>query len=267
VRIDARSAVLPGAFDEEKTEKEAYELLTPNVPTDDSESPEGRYRSPVELPDGRVLVSWAEGPVNEVSEVIDTPPDYGLYVFDPKLHQRELVQNYEDSWELYAQPVVAQTEPPDRSSRQAVVDSSTPATIGSIDVALTSLTSKHGEHVSGAQFDNATLDEALRQAVRVRIIEGFSSEAANQTMFGLTMAEGAAILGEAEVQTDRSWLAQIPPYVPVHLQPIDEFDMAIRSQTTWIQGMPGEGRVCGGCHEDRTGSNVGAGQQLTIAAG
>jgi hypothetical protein len=71
-------------------------------------------------------------------------------------------------------------------------------------------------------------------------------------MFGLTMAEGAALLGEAEVREDGSWLADIPPYVPVHLQPIDEFDLMIRNQTTWIQGMPGESRVCGGCHERRT---------------
>ena len=75
-------------------------------------------------------------------------------------------------------------------------------------------------------------------------------------MFGLTMAEGAALLGEATVRSDGSWLADIPPYVPVHLQPIDEFELAIRNQTTWIQGMPGEDRVCGGCHEDRTGKNV-----------
>jgi hypothetical protein len=120
--------------------------------------------------------------------------------------------------------------------------------------------------VSGAQFENTPMDVALAQAVKVRVIEGFSSEAANQTMFGLTMAEGAAMLGEAPVQADGSWLAKIPPYVPVHLQPVDEFDLAIRSQTTWIQGMPGEGRVCGGCHEDRTAANVPGDQAQTIAA-
>jgi hypothetical protein len=59
----------------------------------------------------------------------------------------------------------------------------------------------------------------------------------------------------------------VPPYVPMHLQPIDRYDMAIRSQTTWIQGMPGESRVCGGCHEDRTSTVRPTDQQLTIAAG
>jgi hypothetical protein len=104
--------------------------------------------------------------------------------------------------------------------------------------------------------------------VKVRIIEGFSSEAATgATMFGLTMAEGAAILGEATVHSDGSWLAEIPPYIPVHLQPVDEFELAIRNQTTWIQGMPGEGRVCGGCHEDRTAPVLPDQQQLPIAQG
>ena len=74
-------------------------------------------------------------------------------------------------------------------------------------------------------------------------------------MFGLTMAEGAAILGEAPVLADGSWRAKVPPYIPMHLQAVDEFELAIRSQTTWIQGMPSEDRVCGGCHEERTAPN------------
>ena len=45
----------------------------------------------------------------------------------------------------------------------------------------------------------------------------------------------------------------VPPYIPVHLQPIDKFGMAIRNQRLWIQGMPGEDRRCVGCHEQRTG--------------
>lgn len=269
IRLDARAAVDPMRFDEEKLAERAYELLTPDVPTDDAASPvtEGRYRSPTSLPSGNVLVSWAAGPVNELSELIRTPPDYGVYVFDVESHRRQLVVNYETSWELYAKPVAVRPEPTLITPRQNTVDSSTAARFGSIDVKVTSLTNKHGETVSGAQFDGTTLDEALAQAVKVRIIEGFSSEAAQQTMFGLTMAEGAALLGEAPVYSDGSWLADIPPYLPVHLQPVDEFDLSIRSQTTWIQGMPGESRVCGGCHEDRTGANTPGGQALPLANG
>src|SRR5690606_625076 len=39
---------------------------------------------------------------------------------------------------------------------------------------------------------------------------------------------------------------------PYHLQPVDEFGMAIRNQMLWIQAMPGEERRCGGCHASRS---------------
>ena len=85
-------------------------------------------------------------------------------------------------------------------------------------------------------------------------------------MFGLTMFEGAAVLGEAPVFQDGSWLANAPPYIPIHLQPIDKFGLAIRNQQLWIQGMPGEDRRCVGCHESRTGQGVPAfGQNPTVA--
>ena len=127
----------------------------------------------------------------------------------------------------------------------------------------------HGKRVSGAQFDGTPLDEALEQAVKVRIIEGFSSEGApgqHDVRSDDGRRRGDARRGHG-LQRRLVAGATIPPYVPVHLQPIDEFDLAIRNQTTWIQGMPGEDRVCGGCHESRTSPNLPGGQQLTTAAG
>jgi hypothetical protein len=268
VKLDARSASYAGHFDEEKSEDQAYTVLTPSVPRGDDPSPIGRYRSPSTLPDGRVMVSWADGAVNESNELALTPPDYGLYWYDESTRENRLIVNHEDTWELYAHPITARAEPVILPSRQDISDASTPTRFGSINVHETSLAVRHSDAVSGAQFLSSTpTDVALLQATRVRIIEGFSSEGApNHTMFGLTMAEGAAILGEAKVEADGSWLADLPPYVPIHLQPIDQFDLSIRSQTTWIQGMPGENRVCGGCHEDRNNPNLPNGQQNTIAA-
>ncbi len=265
VQIDARNPDDPNVFYEEQPD---YKLLSPAVPRGREPSPVGRYRYPVSLPDGRILVSWAPGFVNDINELSQTPPDFGVYIYDPKTKENLLVKNYEDSWEVYAQPIVAVNEPPILGGIQNNVDATTAMQLGSIDIKQTSLTSLHGESVSGAQFDNTTLDDALAQAVKVRIIEGFSSEAATGvTMFGLTMAEGAAIIGEPAVEADGSWLAAVPPYVPIHLQPVDEFDLSIRSQTTWIQGMPGEDRVCGGCHENRRDAITPGGQAQTIAMG
>jgi hypothetical protein len=269
VKLDARYADDLSKLDMEKTSDEAYEMLTPAVPTGDEASPVGRYRSPAVLPDGRLLVTWANGEVNELNELSLTPPDYGVYVYNTQTRRNQLVVNYQDSWELYAKPVALRDTPEIITSRQNVTDASVPAVFGSIDVKQSSLYTRHKNTVGGAQFaDGTTLDEALKGAVKVRIIEGFSSEAATgATMFGLTMAEGAALIGEAKVEADGSWLANVPPYIPMHLQAVDEFELAIRNETTWIQGMPGEDRVCGGCHEDRTQPSLPGGQGVTIARG
>jgi len=272
IKIDARNQADPACLDAKANqaghacldeEHVTYTVLTPDVPTQSTPSPAGRYREPTVLPDGRFLVSWADGPVNDLSEQSETPPDFGIYLYDPGSGRNQLLYNDRATWDLGAVPVVARAEPPvigDLAGRQ---DTSLPVRIGSIDVTQTSLTDK----VSGGQFKDTPLGAALKDAVAVRIIEGFSSEAAKGvTMFGLTMHEGAAVLGEAPVYEDGSWLANVPPYIPVHVQPIDKFGMSIRSQGLWIQGVPGEDRRCVGCHESRTGQGVPRnGQNPTIA--
>jgi hypothetical protein len=277
VTIDARNTADPACTDSSayanggtvghaclNEENVHYTVLTPNVPTGSDPSPVGRYREPSALPDGRIIVSWADGPVNDMNEQSLTPPDFGIYVFDPSTGTNQLVYNDRSTWDLNAIAVAPRTEPPVIGNNQHVQDSTIPVRIGSVNVAETSL----NEVVSGAQFDNVPLGQALQQgAVSVRVIEGFSSEAAKGvSMFGLTMFEGAAVLGEAQVFQDGSWLANVPPYIPVHLQPIDKFGLAIRNQQLWIQGVPGEDRRCVGCHESRTGQGVPAfGQNPTVA--
>lgn len=264
IRIDARSSANDSRHDEERA---SYDVLSPAVPRGSDSSPVGRYRSPHVLPDGRLLVSWADGYVNDVNELSATPPDFGLYIYDPGTKKNLLVYNDKSTWEVFGQPVVAHAEPPVISSIQNSQDATLPLVIGSIDIHNTSLGTLHHNTVSGAEFaDGTTIDDALTRAVKVRIIEGFSSESApGVTMFGLTMAEGASVIGEAPVLADGSWRAQVPPFIPMHLQAVDEFELSIRSQTLWMQGMPGEDRVCGGCHEERTGANTPTAQQQPLA--
>jgi hypothetical protein len=233
-------------IDEENTK---YTMLSPDVPTGNGPSPVGRYREPNALPDGRLIVSWADGPVNDLAEQSITPPDFGIYVYDAKTQKNQLVYNNRTTWDLNATAIAPHTEPPAIGDLQMTPDATMPARIGSVNVTITSLQ----EGISGAQFKDTPLGTALKSAVKVRVVEGFSSEAAKGvTMFGLTMHEGAAVLGETGVNTDGSWLANVPPYIPVRLQPIDKFGLAIRSQGLWIQGEPGENRRCVGCHESRT---------------
>lgn len=260
VQVDARNHADPVCLDPNADytghncldeEHATYTILSKNVPTGSDPSPVGRYREPSVLPDGRLLVSWADGPVNDLNEQSLTPPDFGIYVFDPATQTNQLIYNNRQMWDLGAIAVVPRKEPAVIGDLQHVQDATQPVRLGSFNITQTSLQ----ENVNGAEFNNVALSQALHGAVAVRVVEGFSSEAAKGvTMFGLTMHEGAAVLGEAPVYADGSWLANVPPYIPMHMQPIDKFGLAIRSQGLWIQGEPGENRRCVGCHESRTQS-------------
>ncbi|MET0386340.1 MAG: hypothetical protein ABW321_10300 [Polyangiales bacterium] len=250
-----------GGFDEEAA---SFESLTPRVPTGREAlvpSGVGRYRTPYALGDGKLLVSWADGDVSERTELANTAPHFGIYLYDPTTESRVRVYDDPSFWDMYALPVRPRVEPPVRPSNVTLPDAAEsdayggkPAFLGSIDVTDTSLR----ESVEGGQFRAPTpLRDALADTERVRIIEGFSSEVGGLREFGLTMHEGAAILAEVEVQPDHSWEAAVIPYLPYHLQAIDRFGLAIRSENLWIQAMPGETRTCGGCHESRAGTSRG----------
>ena len=58
----------------------------------------GRYREPSVLPDGRILTSWADGAVNDQNELSDTPPDFGIYVYDQATGRNQLVYNERGTW-------------------------------------------------------------------------------------------------------------------------------------------------------------------------
>lgn len=262
--VDARSTA--GSSQIALNEQEArFTALTPDVPTDQTSpaSGVGRYRYPMPIP-GRdeLVVSWADGDVNDRNELAETAPDYGIYMFNPDNGRRTLVYDDPNAWDLYALPVAARTIPPVHPGVVGPApDPAAPAVIGSVDVTVTSL----DDLVRGGTLDGMPLGEALGHARKVRIIEGFSSEIGPVREFGLTMHEGAAIVGEATVYGDGSWEAEVPSRIPLHLQPIDEFGMSIRNQMLWIQAMPGEARRCGGCHEARNETVLPRNGGTTIA--
>ena len=251
LRIDARSQTSTDPDLYIDVQQARFENLTPDVPFGEASPPSGvgRYRTPRALADGLLLVSWADGDVNERNELANTAPNFGIYLLDPATQRRTLVYDNPNMWDVYAMPVTRRDEPPVITPTvDANPDPNLPAVLGSIDVTQTSL----NENVSGAQFDGVPLGEALRDAVQMRIIEGFSGEIGAVGQFGLTMHEGAAILGETPVYEDGSWRAAVPAFLPYHLQPIDRYGLAIRNQLLWIQAMPGETRTCGGCHASRS---------------
>jgi hypothetical protein len=91
------------------------------------------------------------------------------------------------------------------------------------------------------------------QALRLRVLEGIprtmpahpSTEPATDTAPLLPRR----LLGEIAVEQDGSFNVEVPANVPIELQLVDEYGLALRS-CSWIWVRNRETRGCIGCHED-----------------
>jgi hydrazine synthase alpha subunit-like protein len=138
-------------------------------------------------------------------------------------------------WDVLARPVKARPEPIATSS--AIQGES--FVVGALNV-----------------YESSLFKVAPGSAVKVRLMEGFSSEEGFPNMFGLTEFDGQSRYGEVPINADGSFAAKVPANVPVHMQLVDKFAMSLANEPVWISGRAGEQRVCGGCHEDRSKSTV-----------
>lgn len=219
-------------------------LLTPGVPLDRTPSSPtvGRYYDAYPLnaaEDLSLLVSWSDGTVESGTlEAAGLSANFGVYLYDAKSKTRKPIWDDENYWDIFARPLRPRAAPPAIEPSAGNGIDNNAGLIGSMNVYQSSL----DKFAAGSLYG-------------VRVMEGFSSEEGPR-MFGTTMFEGHANLGVAPIQADGSWLALIPPNIPIHVQPVDKFGMSARNQPVWFSVAKGESRVCGGCHESRTDTTV-----------
>ncbi|HPH68403.1 MAG TPA: hypothetical protein PLF40_21750 [Kofleriaceae bacterium] len=222
----------------------SVKLLTANVPLDRTPSSPtvGRYYDAYPLNAGEdlnLLVSWADGTVESGSlEAAGLSANFGVYLYDTKTQTRKPIWDDADYWDIFARPLRARSAPPVIEPSAANGIDNNAALIGSMNAYQSSL----DKFAPGSLYG-------------VRVMEGFSSEEGPRK-FGTTMFEGHANLGVAPLQADGSWLATVPPNIPLHLQMVDKFGMSVRNEPVWFSGARGESRVCGGCHESRSATTV-----------
>jgi hypothetical protein len=234
-----------------------FRQLTPDVPMGNEVSAPtvGRYYDAFPLnakdkPD--LLVSWADGPVESGAlAAAHLNADFGIYLYDSEHQQRRPILDDHNLWDIEARPLATRSAP-------NVVASAQDPKLG-------------GEVLIGALnvYDSTLHTFKSGEIYGVRVMEGFSSEEGFPENFGTPRFEGHANLGVAPLTADqKSWSARIPANIPVHMQAVDVFGMSLFSEPVWISGRPGEARMCGGCHEDRTRTtNVSPGLLDTFAVG
>ncbi len=232
--------------DQEMSEaNSSYKILTPDVPLGNDPSPQtvGRYYDawPLNAKDSPdLLVSWADGPVESGTlGAAGMSADFGIYLYDSVAQARHPIFNDEAMWDVLPRPLAARTAPPQIQSSGGNGFSDKAVLIGSMDVSVSTIFTLNKADIYG-----------------VRVMEGFSSEEGFPEMFGSSRFEGHAQLAVAPMRTDGSWAALVPSNIPIHLQAIDKFGMALATEPVWFSGKAGESRFCGGCHENRSSTSI-----------
>ncbi|MCI0587768.1 MAG: hypothetical protein L0323_13080 [Planctomycetes bacterium] len=229
--------------------------LTPSVSPGDEPEPDGRYKSPRPLPDGRILLSWSPGPVYED----DLPvPDFGLYVVDPLVTDplgdviRALFVNDPLMDEVDALPVVPYATLHGQAEPDVIPPWTSSATTGFVGCA--------DAGVGNYAFSNGPIPKSHGSFLpadvkRFRFLKGipikfsdpdFTNVQARQR--GRTPYEASEVMGEIQLYTDRSFKVEVPADTPFTFQSLDEDGIALVNGTNWRQVFPGKGTTCTGCH-------------------
>jgi hypothetical protein len=107
-----------------------------------------------------------------------------------------------------------------------------------------------GQHRPDKNFANA--DGALGEARYLRILEAVPLPRSFDDQggpIGNTNFEKQRVIGYAPIRPDGSFAVEVPANRSLHMQTLDENGMVLVNQLTWVQVMPGERRLCTGCHD------------------
>jgi hypothetical protein len=225
-------------------------------------SPGGFYRHPVPLPDGRILVSHAPGPID--LDAAESAPELGLYVAilrEDRASGRPVLAALDP---LLDEPGVAERDAEPIVARPLEDD---PTHLPAWDPARTRTTGTLAlRHVETVEAILTNLSQAGAKALRPDIVYARFIEAVPVTPNDLAVgpiAMGthgrARILAEVPL-AGGSLLAEVPADVPFRIQLLDRERMAVGAQhDRWLHVAPGETfpsgvsralypSLCAGCH-------------------
>jgi hypothetical protein len=122
-----------------------------------------------------------------------------------------------------------------------------------------------GMFFDGNVYDRATTDGQTRpsasfvnddgttgQARYLRILEAVPLPRNGNNRggpIGQTNFEKQRVVGYAPVRSDGSFAVEVPANRSLHMQTLDQYGMMLVNHLTWVQVMPGEKRLCTGCHD------------------
>jgi hypothetical protein len=202
----------------------------------------------------RILTAMSPIPVapNTNEEV-----DYGIYVMDKDGNNVQLIYNDPEYNEYDPVPVLPRDQLPGGIPLVIPMEAHVASAMASGQTT--------GFFFDGNVYDRATTDGQTRpsatfvnddgvtgQARYLRVLEAIPlprSDARRGGPIGGTNFEKQRVVGYAPIRSDGSFSVEVPANRSLHMQTLDQYGMMLVNQLTWVQVMPGERRLCTGCHD------------------
>ena len=210
----------------------------------------------------KILVAMSPIPVDPNMNGEDV--DYGIYVMDKDGNNLRLIYNDPDYNEYDAVPVMTRDRIPGGVPQVIPMEPNVAAALAS--------GAATGKFFDGNVYDRATNDGQTRpsvtfvnddgtqgQAKHLRILEAIPlprSSSLRGGPIGNTSFEKQRVVGYAPVRSDGSFAVEVPANRSLHMQTLDQHGMMLVNQLTWVQVMPGERRLCTGCHDSHDRDRV-----------
>lgn len=205
------------------------------------------FKTPYPIMDGgeeKILVAQS---LNETGGDVDGVVNYDLYIMDktggaPRLVHADPNSNDYDPIVLTPRTLAHKGYSMDPQIADAIKNK---AQTGFFFDANVYSRQRDGQPL-GTELDGKVKFVRVLAAISTPVNCNFCSETMGNTEF-----ERQRVIGYADVRADGSFSIEVPANTPMHVQTLDENGLMLVNQMQWINVMPGEKRMCTGCHGER----------------
>jgi hypothetical protein len=217
-------------------------------------------------PDRQEKIILAMSPIPVQPGMAGNQVDYGIYVMEKDGSNVRLIYN-DPGFNEYDAVVLARHDPPaslpmDPNVAAAIAGGVTTGMF--FDGNVYDRATNDGQTRPSATFANA--DGTVGQARYLRVLEAVPLPGNSNRRggpIGNTNFEKQRVIGYAPIRNDGSFAIEVPANRSLHMQTLDQYGMMLVNQLTWVQVMPGEKRLCTGCHDSHDRDRVINDLQIT----
>ncbi|RMH43175.1 MAG: hypothetical protein D6689_05930 [Deltaproteobacteria bacterium] len=225
-------------------------------------SPDGYYRDPYALPDGRIVVAHSPDTIDLTDPT--ATPDTAIYRLELRelkgnrtvVVRKEVLADIPGKVEMDPRPVMVRRREEIGDPLEHLSNDVDHGTLLNFDLAVAMTVAAEDSPSRGKPFDE--------MASKIRYVRLVEEIAPDGTAVGRAARGMRRVLAEFPATTDRSVYVELPAGVPFFIQTLDDMRMATATFNQWFFVLPGEhlkqvtrrevwNTRCGACHGSKSG--------------